>query len=169
MVTDGHPPGDPADAAAALAQRLRHGMSATGRSTALKSPAPGGSYHSSWRPSAPAARPRRCPGPPEGRAEYNRATFLQLLGTQWLPAIADVDRRLRREPPARVADLACGAGWSSIAIAQAYPLVRVDGLDLDPDVIAAAGRNAEEAGWPGGSPSPSPTPPARAGRAGTTW
>jgi ubiquinone/menaquinone biosynthesis C-methylase UbiE len=71
------------------------------------------------------------------------------LGTQWLPAIADVDRRLRREPPARVADLACGAGWSSIAMAQAYPLITVDGFDLDADVIAAARRNAEQAGVSG--------------------
>jgi 2-polyprenyl-3-methyl-5-hydroxy-6-metoxy-1,4-benzoquinol methylase len=86
---------------------------------------------------------------PEGRAEYNRATFLNLLGTQWLPAIGDVDQRLRREPPARVADLACGAGWSSIAIAQAYPLVTVDGFDLDADVIAAARRNAGQAGLSG--------------------
>jgi 2-polyprenyl-3-methyl-5-hydroxy-6-metoxy-1,4-benzoquinol methylase len=86
---------------------------------------------------------------PEGRAEYNRAVFLNLLGTRWLPAIADVDRRLRDEPPARVADLACGSGWSSIAMAQAYPLVRVDGFDLDPDVIAAARRNAEQAGVSG--------------------
>jgi 2-polyprenyl-3-methyl-5-hydroxy-6-metoxy-1,4-benzoquinol methylase len=45
-----------------------------------------------------------------------------------------------------VADLACGPGWSSIAIAQAYPLVTVDGFDLDADVIAAARRNAEQAG-----------------------
>ena len=90
--------------------------------------------------------PPPLPWAPEGRAEYNRAAFLNLLGTQWLPAIADVDQRLRREPPARVADLACGAGWSSIAIAQAYPLVRVDGFDLDPDVIAAASRNTERAG-----------------------
>jgi 2-polyprenyl-3-methyl-5-hydroxy-6-metoxy-1,4-benzoquinol methylase len=86
---------------------------------------------------------------PEGRADYNRATFLNLLGTQWLSAIADVDRRLRSEPAARVADLACGPGWSSIAMAQAYPLVRVDGFDLDPDVIAAARRNAEQAGLSG--------------------
>jgi 2-polyprenyl-3-methyl-5-hydroxy-6-metoxy-1,4-benzoquinol methylase len=93
--------------------------------------------------------PPALPWAPEGRAEYNRAAFLKLLGTQWLPAIADVDQRLRREPPARVADLACGAGWSSIAIAQAYPLVSVDGLDLDPDVIAAARRNAEGAGVAG--------------------
>jgi 2-polyprenyl-3-methyl-5-hydroxy-6-metoxy-1,4-benzoquinol methylase len=86
------------------------------------------------------------PWAPEGRAEYNRATFLNLLGTRWLPAIGDVHRRLRREPPARVADLACGPGWSSIAIAQAYPLVTVDGFDLDADVIAAARRYAEQAG-----------------------
>jgi 2-polyprenyl-3-methyl-5-hydroxy-6-metoxy-1,4-benzoquinol methylase len=89
------------------------------------------------------------PWDPEGRAEYNRATFLNLLGTQWLPAIADVDERLRRDPPARVADLACGTGWSSIAIARAYPKVIVDGFDLDPDAIAAASRNAEQAGLSG--------------------
>ena len=92
--------------------------------------------------------PPPLPWAPEGRAEYNRAAFLNLLGTQWLPAIAEVDQRLRREPPACVADLACGAGWSSIALAQAYPLARVDGFDLDPDVIAAARRNAEQAGVP---------------------
>jgi 2-polyprenyl-3-methyl-5-hydroxy-6-metoxy-1,4-benzoquinol methylase len=83
---------------------------------------------------------------PEGRAENHRAMYLNLLGHRWLPAIADVDRRLRREPPARVADLACGTGWSSIAMAQAYPLVRVDGFDTDPDAIAAARRHADQAG-----------------------
>ena len=93
--------------------------------------------------------PPPLPWAPKGRADYNRAVFLGLLGTQWLPAITDVHRRLRREPPARVADLACGAGWSSIAMAQAYPLVRVDGFDLDPDVIAAAHRNAGQAGVSG--------------------
>jgi 2-polyprenyl-3-methyl-5-hydroxy-6-metoxy-1,4-benzoquinol methylase len=72
--------------------------------------------------------------------------YLNLLGRQWLPAITDVDERLRREPPARVADLACGPGWSSIAMAQAYPLITVDGFDLDPDVIAVAHRNAGQAG-----------------------
>ena len=93
--------------------------------------------------------PPPLPWAPEGRADYNRAVYLNLLGTQWLPAIADVDQRLRSEPPARVADLACGPGWSSIAMAQAYPLVTVDGFDLDADVIAAAGRNAEQAGLSG--------------------
>jgi hypothetical protein len=54
--------------------------------------------------------PPPLPWAPEGRADYNRATFLNLLGTQWLPAITDVHDRLSREPPARVADLACGPG-----------------------------------------------------------
>jgi SAM-dependent methyltransferase len=83
---------------------------------------------------------------PEGRPDYNRADFLALLGKSWLPAIPAVDERLRAEPAARVADLACGAGWSSIAIARAYPLVHVDGFDLDEDVIEAARRNAAQAG-----------------------
>jgi 2-polyprenyl-3-methyl-5-hydroxy-6-metoxy-1,4-benzoquinol methylase len=89
------------------------------------------------------------PWAPEGRPEFNRATFLNLLARQWLPAIADVDLRLRGQPPARVADLACGTGWSSIAMAQAYPLISVDGFDLDTDAIQAAQRHAAEAGLAG--------------------
>ena len=83
---------------------------------------------------------------PEGRAEFNRALFVNLLGSEWLPAIGEVDRRLRAEPPARVADMGCGTGWSSIAMATAYPRITVDGFDLDPDVVAAADEHAREAG-----------------------
>jgi len=90
--------------------------------------------------------PSPLPWQPEGRAEPNRARFINLLGTEWLPGIVDVDMRLRAEPPARVLDVACGTGWSSIALAQAYPSIHVDGLDLDHDAIGAARRNAERAG-----------------------
>jgi SAM-dependent methyltransferase len=90
--------------------------------------------------------PPPLPWAPEGRAEPNRALYLNLLGRRWLPAIPEVDRRLRGRPPARVADVACGTGWSSIAMAQAYPAIGVDGFDLDPDAIAAARGHAEEAG-----------------------
>jgi 2-polyprenyl-3-methyl-5-hydroxy-6-metoxy-1,4-benzoquinol methylase len=83
---------------------------------------------------------------PEGRAEFNRALFLNLMGTDWLPAIPDVDHRLSAEPPARVADVACGTGWSSIAMATAYERIAVDGFDFDEDSIAAATRNAHDAG-----------------------
>jgi SAM-dependent methyltransferase len=90
--------------------------------------------------------PPPLPWEPEGREEANRALFLNLLGTEWLPAIVDVDARLRAEPPARVLDVACGTGWASIAMAQAYPKITVDGVDLDQDAISAARRNAEQAG-----------------------
>jgi 2-polyprenyl-3-methyl-5-hydroxy-6-metoxy-1,4-benzoquinol methylase len=90
--------------------------------------------------------PPHQPWEPEGRAEFNRPTYLNLLGKQWLPAIPEIDERLRADPPARVADFACGTGWSSIAMARAYPRITVHGLDLDEDAIAAATRHALEAG-----------------------
>ena len=82
----------------------------------------------------------------EGQAGMNRAMFLKLMGTEWLPAIPDVHARLNQEPPARVADIGCGFGWSSIGIAQAYPEVYVDGYDLDKPSIQAARRNARAFG-----------------------
>jgi 2-polyprenyl-3-methyl-5-hydroxy-6-metoxy-1,4-benzoquinol methylase len=46
------------------------------------------------------------------------------------------------DPAPRVADIACGTGWSSIAMALAYPNIRVDGFDLDEDAIDSARSNA---------------------------
>ena len=82
----------------------------------------------------------------EGQAEQNRPLFLNLLGSAWLPAIEDVHARLGADPPARVADIGCGAGWSSIALAKAYPNARVDGFDLDEPSIELARANAVEHG-----------------------
>jgi ubiquinone/menaquinone biosynthesis C-methylase UbiE len=90
--------------------------------------------------------PPPLPWEPEGRAEANRPRYLNLLGQEWFPAIKDVDERLRADPPARVADLACGTGWSSISMALAYPKITVHGLDLDERAIAAAKDNAEACG-----------------------
>jgi ubiquinone/menaquinone biosynthesis C-methylase UbiE len=83
---------------------------------------------------------------PEGRPEFNRPLFVNLLGQQWLPAIPDVDRRLRATPPAQVADVACGTGWAAIAMAEGYPHLAVHGFDLDQDAVAAAREHAAEAG-----------------------
>jgi 2-polyprenyl-3-methyl-5-hydroxy-6-metoxy-1,4-benzoquinol methylase len=79
----------------------------------------------------------------EGIAYGNRPMFVNLMGTEWLPTIPDVHERLQADPPALVADVGCGTGWSSISIARAYPKVRVDGFDLDEDSIAEAKANAE--------------------------
>jgi SAM-dependent methyltransferase len=86
------------------------------------------------------------PWEPEGRADTNRARFRRLLGTRWLPSIPEVDARLRSDPSARVADLGCGTGWSSIAMALAYPKISVDGFDLDPAAIARGTEYAADSG-----------------------
>jgi 2-polyprenyl-3-methyl-5-hydroxy-6-metoxy-1,4-benzoquinol methylase len=77
----------------------------------------------------------------EGQGDANRVQFVNLLGQEWLPAISEVDERLRADPPARIADVACGVGWSTISIARAYPKVRVEGFDLDPESIRLAREN----------------------------
>jgi SAM-dependent methyltransferase len=82
----------------------------------------------------------------EGQAAFTRPMFEQLLGSEWFPAVPDLDARLRAEPPARVADLACGQGRSSIAITRAYPNVRVDGIDSDEASINAAQANLIHSG-----------------------
>lgn len=82
----------------------------------------------------------------DGQGGANRATYLRLLGKEWLPQIKAIDERLKADPPARVADMGCGLGWSSIAIAQAYPKVKVDGYDIDGPSIEAARANAKAAG-----------------------
>lgn len=81
----------------------------------------------------------------DGQAAINRPAFVHDLAS-WLAAMPDVVARLRSTPPARVADVACGAGWSSIALASAFPDVLVDGIDLDDAAIADATRNAAAAG-----------------------
>jgi 2-polyprenyl-3-methyl-5-hydroxy-6-metoxy-1,4-benzoquinol methylase len=82
----------------------------------------------------------------EGQAALARTMYRNLLGNVWLPAIPEVHIRLQADPPARVADIACGYGWSSLALAQAYPKVHVDGFDSDEDSIIAANTAAAEAG-----------------------
>jgi ubiquinone/menaquinone biosynthesis C-methylase UbiE len=82
----------------------------------------------------------------ESQGDFNRAWVLNLLGSQYLPSIPDVHARLQADPPARVADVACGVGWASIAVARAYPTVRIDGFDPDEHSIEIARRRAKEAG-----------------------
>jgi 2-polyprenyl-3-methyl-5-hydroxy-6-metoxy-1,4-benzoquinol methylase len=81
-----------------------------------------------------------------GSADANRVMYLDALGREWFPAIADVHARLRAQPSARVADLGCGPGWSSIAMARAYPAISVDGFDIDERSIELARHHAQEAG-----------------------
>jgi ubiquinone/menaquinone biosynthesis C-methylase UbiE len=82
----------------------------------------------------------------EAQAAFTRPLFENLLGQEWLPSVPELHERLGADPPARVADLACGQGRSSIALARAYPKARVDGIDSDRASIEAARRNLEGSG-----------------------
>jgi SAM-dependent methyltransferase len=82
----------------------------------------------------------------QGIAAANRPMFLHELATAWLPAVADVDQRLRSAPSPRVLDLGCGLGASSVALARPYPRATVLGVDLDEASVAAARVAAAEAG-----------------------
>jgi 2-polyprenyl-3-methyl-5-hydroxy-6-metoxy-1,4-benzoquinol methylase len=82
----------------------------------------------------------------EGQAAFTRPLFSRLLAQEWLPSVPEIHARLQADPPARVADVACGAGISSIAMARGYPKVRVDGIDLDTASIEAARRHLAGSG-----------------------
>ncbi|HEX5826057.1 MAG TPA: methyltransferase domain-containing protein [Candidatus Limnocylindrales bacterium] len=81
----------------------------------------------------------------EAQEAANRPVFRHLLAQEWLPAIPDVHARLLAGG-ARVADIASGGGWSSIAMGRAYPGIEVHGLDLDAEAVERARAKAREAG-----------------------
>lgn len=78
----------------------------------------------------------------EGQAAINYPAFWHQLPTEWLPAIPDLHARLGSKPPAQVADIGCGYGWSSLGMARGYPDIHVDGFDLDAPSIERAQENA---------------------------
>jgi 2-polyprenyl-3-methyl-5-hydroxy-6-metoxy-1,4-benzoquinol methylase len=84
----------------------------------------------------------------EAQGDFNRSWLKAYLGREYLPSIPDVHHRLT-SGPARVADLACGAGWAAIAVARAYPQVTVDGYDVDSRAIDLARTHAADEGLSG--------------------
>lgn len=80
----------------------------------------------------------------ESQGDANRPWFQQRLA----PALASVDslHQVLSRPGARIADVGCGHGWSTLALARAYPDARVEGFDVDAPSIEAARRHAAEAG-----------------------
>jgi ubiquinone/menaquinone biosynthesis C-methylase UbiE/predicted transcriptional regulator len=77
-------------------------------------------------------------------ANFNRPMFVNDLAG-WFAATPGLQARLQAEG-ARVLDVGCGIGWSSITLARAFPSLRVDGIDADEASIAEAKRLAAEAG-----------------------
>jgi 2-polyprenyl-3-methyl-5-hydroxy-6-metoxy-1,4-benzoquinol methylase len=83
----------------------------------------------------------------KGQAGINRPAFLSDLVTRWLPAAPDIHDALTASRM-RVADVGCGAGWSTIAMARAFPQADVLGFDADAASVVDARGNAAACGVP---------------------
>ncbi len=79
-----------------------------------------------------------------GCARFFRAGYLQHLVADWLPAIDGAVAALERG--AKVADLGCGYGASTVLMAQAFPNSRFHGFDYHEGSILEARRAADAAG-----------------------
>src|ERR1700759_5263847 len=82
----------------------------------------------------------------EGCERFFRPSYNAHLIADWLPALDGVVEKLERG--ARVADVGCGHGASTILMAQAFPSSTFVGSDYHDGSIATARRRAEDAGVP---------------------
>jgi SAM-dependent methyltransferase len=79
------------------------------------------------------------------QADFNRPFFEHTLVTGYVSQIPEVDQALRLAG-ARVAEIGCGAGWASIALALGYPEATVAGLDIDSPSVEMARANLKGSG-----------------------
>ena len=79
-----------------------------------------------------------------GIERFFRSGYIGNLTQTWIPAIAGMEERLRAG--ARVADIGCGHGASTVLMAQAYPASEFIGFDYHAESIAAANQRALQAG-----------------------
>jgi SAM-dependent methyltransferase len=82
-----------------------------------------------------------------GVEKFFRPGYRANLTTQWLPALDGVVARL--QAGAKVADVGCGHGASTIVMAEAYPSSRFYGFDFHGPSIETARKRAVEAGVAG--------------------
>ena len=101
-----------------------------------------------------------------GTEKLFKPGYLGNLVSTWIPALDEVDAKLRSG--AKVADIGCGHGSSTILLAKEYPKAEITGFDYHAESIDQARRRAREAGI--GDRSTSRSPPRRTSRApGTNW
>ena len=81
----------------------------------------------------------------EGTMRFFRANYIGALVDSWLPALDGVVDRLGAGG-ARVADVGCGLGSSTVLMAAAFPDAVLTGFDVHEDSVAAARKAAAEAG-----------------------
>lgn len=80
----------------------------------------------------------------KGTERFFRPGYAANLCSSWIPALDGVESRLRQG--AKVADIGCGHGASTIIMAQAYPQSTFYGFDYHEGSIEAARKSADRAG-----------------------
>ncbi len=79
-----------------------------------------------------------------GTERFFRPSYAAHLTSEWIPALEGVEAKLQRG--ARVADVGCGHGASTILMAEAYPNSHFFGFDYHEPSIEIARMTAEMAG-----------------------
>jgi SAM-dependent methyltransferase len=79
-----------------------------------------------------------------GTERFFRPNYRAHLVAEWIPALGDTESKLKAG--ARVADVGCGLGTSTILLAQAYPKSTFVGSDYHPKSIEMARDAAAKAG-----------------------
>jgi len=79
-----------------------------------------------------------------GVAAFYRNAYQGQLVSDWLPALENGTEKLNAG--AKIADVGCGHGHSTIIMAEAFPRSRFWGFDIHPDSIEAARANAKKGG-----------------------
>src|SRR5438445_4045341 len=79
----------------------------------------------------------------EGTERFFRSGYLANLTSSWIPSLEGVEEKLKNG--AKVADVGCGHGASTIIMAKAYPRSHFIGFDYhEPSVIEARNRAKKE-------------------------
>lgn len=81
----------------------------------------------------------------EGTERFFKPNYVANLITSWIPALEDVEHRLTNEG-AKVADVGCGHGASTVLMAKAYPNSKIVGFDSHEPSIEWARKHAEKEG-----------------------
>ncbi len=79
---------------------------------------------------------------PEAIERFFRPGYIHFLAQEWLPTVEGLKEKL--EEGATVADVGCGCGQSTVAIAKAYPKSKIMGIDNDAKSIERARKLAQE-------------------------